>query len=184
MGCGPSASRRRGNQRSLAAAGVAVALGVEFADELADGTKGAAMPLIRGDLHLSYAQIGLLIAVPLLVGSLIELPLGLVAGYGRRRRMLVLAGGLVVVAALAAIAAAVSFWTLLIALTLFFPASGAFVGLTQSSLMDAAPDRQERHMAAWELAGSLGGLTGPLLLAGCLLAGWSWRAAYLLVATL
>src|SRR5258708_30299597 len=165
MGCGPSASRRRGNQRSLAAAGVAVALGVEFADELADGTKGAAMPLIRGDLHLSYAQIGLLIAVPLLVGSLIELPLGLVAGYGRRRRMLVLAGGLVVVAALAAIAAAVSFWTLLIALNLFFPASRAFVRLTQSSLMEAAPYPHGPPPAPVGRCGSPRGPPRPPLLA-------------------
>ena len=68
------------------AASCAVALSVEFADELADGTKGAALPLIRGDLWLSYAQIGLLIGLPLLWGSLLELPLGLVAGQSRRHR--------------------------------------------------------------------------------------------------
>lgn len=140
------------------------------------------MPQIRADLHLGYAQIGLLIAVPLLVGSLLELPLGLVAGHGRRRYRLTLAGGLVLVTALAAIAAAGSFWLLLAALTAFFPASGAFVGLTQSALMDAQPLRREQRMASWNLAGSVGAVAGPLLLAGVVIAGGSWRTAYLVIA--
>jgi FSR family fosmidomycin resistance protein-like MFS transporter len=46
-----------------------VALAVELADELVDGAKGAALPLIRHDLGLSYGQIGLLASVPLLVGG-------------------------------------------------------------------------------------------------------------------
>lgn len=159
-----------------------VALAVEFADELADGTKGAAMPQIRGDLHLSYGQIGLLIAVPLLAGSLLELPLGLIAGHGRRRRRLILTGGLVFVASLGAVAGAGSFWLLLAALTLFFPASGAFVGLTQAALMDAEPSLRQGRMAGWNLAGSAGAVVGPLLLAAVVIAGASWRQAYLLIA--
>jgi len=155
---------------------------VEFADELADGTKGAALPLIRGDLRLSYAQIGLLIGVPLLVGSLLELPLGLVAGHGRRRHRLVLAGGAVVIGSLAAVAAAHSVGVLMLAFIAFFPASGAFVSLTQAALMDAAPGRQQQRMAAWNLAGSAGAVGGPLLLAGVLAAGGGWRSAYLLLA--
>ncbi len=155
---------------------------MEFADELADGTKGAALPLIRGDLQLSYAQIGLLIGVPLLVGSLLELPLGLVAGHGRRRHRLVLAGGAIFIGSLVAVAAAHSFAVLMLAFIAFFPASGAFVSLTQAALMDAAPGRQQQRMAAWNLAGSAGAVGGPLLLAGVLAAGGGWRPAYLLLA--
>ena len=158
------------------------ALAIEFVDELADGTKGAALPLIRADLGLSYAQIGLLISVPLLVGSLIELPLGLVAGQGRTRHRLVLAGGMVVAASLAAVAAAHSVTVLLVAFVAFFPASGAFVSLTQAALMDAAPGRHQQRMAAWNLAGSAGAVGGPLLLAGVLAVGGGWRMAYLLLA--
>ncbi len=143
-----------------------MALGVEFADELADGAKAAALPLIRGDLHLGYPQLGLLIAVPLLVGGLVELPLGLVAGGGARRNRFVLTGGVVFAASLAAVAAARTFPVLLVALVVFFPASGAFVSLTQAALMDAGPARQRQHMAAWNLAGSCGDVCGPLLLAG------------------
>lgn len=159
-----------------------MALCVEFADELADGTKGAALPLISGDLHLSYGQVGLLIGLPLLVGGLIELPLGLVAGQGRRRHRLVLAGGAVVMASLAAVAFARSFAVLALAFVAFFPASGAFVSLTESALMDAAPGRRQQRMAAWNLAGSAGALAGPLLLAVVLAADGNWRVGYLVLA--
>jgi FSR family fosmidomycin resistance protein-like MFS transporter len=142
------------------------------------------LPLIRGALALSYGQLGLLIAVPLLVGSLLELPLGLLAGTGRRRQRLVLAGGVIFIGSVAAVAGARSFWVLLLALVAFFPASGAFVSLTQSALMDADSRAQQRHMAAWNLAGSAGAVTGPLLLAVVLLAGGGWRDSYLLLAAL
>jgi len=49
-------------------------------DEFVDGAKGAALPLIRHDLGLSYDQVGLLASVPLLVGGFLELPLGVLAG--------------------------------------------------------------------------------------------------------
>ncbi len=161
---------------------LATALAIEALDELADGTQDAAFPLIRSDLHLSYSQIGLLIAAPLLIGGLLELPFGLVAGSGRRRHRLVLAGGVLLAGSLAAVAAANTFWLLLAALVAFFPASGAFVGLTQAALMDADPGRQQQRMAAWNLAGSAGAVAGPLLVAAVLAAGGSWRGAYLLMA--
>jgi len=133
-------------------------------------------------LHLSYAQIGLLIAVPLVAGSLIELPLGLVAGQGQRRQRLVLIGGAALIGSLAAVAFANSYIVLMLAFIAFFPASGAFVSLTQAALVDAAPGRQQQRMAAWNLAGSLGAVIGPLLLAGVLALGGGWRPAYLALA--
>jgi hypothetical protein len=39
--------------------------------------------LIRADLGLSYGQIGLLAAAPLLLGSIMELPLGVLDGRGQ-----------------------------------------------------------------------------------------------------
>ena len=167
---------------AVSAAVLAAALAVELIDELVDGTKGAALPLMRHDLGLSYTQLGLLASVPVLLGSLAELPMGLLAGHGRRQRIAVLAGGGLFAAALAATALSSSFAGLLIASTVFFPASGAFVGLTQSGLMAADPARQEQHMARWNLAGSAGAVTGPLLLIAVLAAGGTWRVAYLLLA--
>jgi FSR family fosmidomycin resistance protein-like MFS transporter len=161
---------------------LAAALAVELVDELVDGTKGAAFPLIRHDLTLSYGQLGLLASVPLLLGSLLELPLGVLAGHGRRQRIAVLAGGVAFIGSLIAAAAAHSFAALLIAFVAFFPASGAFVSLTQSGLMDADPARQEQHMARWNLAGSTGAVAGPVLLIAVLAGRGGWRAAYLVLA--
>jgi MFS transporter, FSR family, fosmidomycin resistance protein len=164
-----------------ALAGLLAALAVEFADELVDGTKSAAMPLIRHDLSLSYVQVGLLAAVPLLLGSLLELPVGVLSGTGRRRGLVILAGGVVFVAAVLGVALAHSFLVLLAALVVFFPASGAFVSLTQSALLDADPPRRAQLMARWTLAGSAGDVAGPILVAAVLAAGGSWRLAFALV---
>jgi FSR family fosmidomycin resistance protein-like MFS transporter len=112
-----------------------VALVVEFADELADGLKGAALPGIEQSLGLSYGQLGLLAALPLLVGGLLELPVGLV----RNRRLMMLGGGVVFAGSLVAVAFARNLPELMAAFIVFFPASGAFVSLTQASLMDADP---------------------------------------------
>ena len=158
------------------------ALAVVLVDELVDGTKSAALPLMRQGLRLTYGQLGLLASVPIVLGSLLELPLGVLAGHGRRRRLAVLGGGVAFILALVAVAAATSFTALLIAFVLFFPASGAFVSLTQSGLMDADPGRREQHMARWELAGSVGSVTGPVLLVAVLAIGGSWRLAYLVLA--
>lgn len=159
------------------------ALAVVFVDELADGTRSAAFPLLQHGLGLTYAQVGLLVSVPLVLGSLLELPTGILAGQGTGRRRTVLAGGLVFVASLAAAAGAGSFAWLLAVFVVFFPASGAFVTLTQAGLMDAAPARRAQHLARWTLAGSAGAVAGPLLLAGVAAAGGDWRAAYLVLAT-
>ena len=158
------------------------ALGAEFADELVDGTKSAALPLIRAGLGLSYGQIGLLAAVPLIAGSLIELPMGILAGSGRRRHWTVLAGGLAFIASLLLAAAASTFAALLAAFVLFFPASGAFVALTEAEQLDAAPERRAQFMARWTLAGALGAVAGPLLLAAVVAVGGTWRTAYVVTA--
>jgi MFS transporter, FSR family, fosmidomycin resistance protein len=96
----------------------------------------------------------------------------------------VLGGGIVFILSLLAVAGARSFAVLLCAFTAFYPASGAFVSLTQATLMDAWPDRQARVMTRWDLAGSAGAVAGPLLLFAVLAAGGGWRDAYLVLAGL
>ena len=122
--------------------------------------------------------------MPLLAGGLLELPLGVLAGEGKRRRLAVLAGGIVFVLTLLGIASARSFAVLLCAFVAFYPASGAFVSLTQAELMDTWPDRHAQVMARWELAGSIGAVAGPLLLTAVLASGGGWRDAYLVLAVL
>lgn len=145
------------------------------------GLQDSALPLIRADLGLGYAAIGLLLSFPAFAANLIEMPIGLAAD-GPRRRRLVIAGGLLFTGALLAISAAPTFVVLLLALTVLYPASGAFVFLSQADLMDCAPDRREQNMARWNLAGSIGALAGPGLLTLAVLAGPGWRGAYAVTA--
>lgn len=179
---GAWSTRARARLARPGMAALLAALAVELVDELVDGTKGATLPLIRHDLALNYVQVGLLTAIPLIAGSLLELPLGVLSGSGPRRRRFILGGGLAFVAAVLAAGLARSFGVLVIALTAFFPASGAFVSLTQAALMDAAPERRPQHMARWTLAGSAGAVAGPLLAAAVLAAGGTWRLAFVIVA--
>ena len=83
---------------------------------------------------------------------------------------------------LLAVASARSFAVLLAAFVAFYPASGAFVSLTQAEIMDARPDRQAQVMARWDLAGAAGAVAGPLLLTAVLASGGGWRAGYLVLA--
>jgi MFS transporter, FSR family, fosmidomycin resistance protein len=159
--------------------GLFAALAVEFVDELFDGTKSAALPLVKHGLSLSYVQIGLLSAVPLIAGSLLELPVGVISGTGTRRWRFILAGGLVFIGSVLAAGLAPEFAALLVALTIFFPASGTFVSLSQSALIESAAGRQAQQMARWTLAGSAGAVAGPLLVAAVLAAHGSWRLAFI-----
>jgi MFS transporter, FSR family, fosmidomycin resistance protein len=108
--------------------------------------------------------------------------MGVLAGQGRRRRLVILGGGIVFVLTLIAVASARSFIVLLAAFVAFYPASGAFVSLTQAEIMDTWPERQAQVMARWDLAGAAGAVAGPLLLTAVLASGGSWRACYLVLA--
>jgi FSR family fosmidomycin resistance protein-like MFS transporter len=115
------------------------------------------------------------------VGNVAEPFLG-VAGDTPRRRSLILYGGGVFAAAVALAAIAAGFWLFVAALVIAYTASTAFVSLSQASLMDLQPDARELNMARWTLAGSVGVVGGPLLLAGAVAAGAGWRGALLVPA--
>ncbi|HET7855280.1 MAG TPA: MFS transporter [Gaiellaceae bacterium] len=147
------------------------------------GVREAAWPLLRSDLGLTYAEIGLLLALPNVIAAFVEPGFGLLADT-RRRRALVLGGGVAYAAALTLVAAAWGFVPLFLALTVLAPSSGAFVGLSQATLMDLGGDGPERGMARWVAAGSVGVVAGPLLLAGTLAAGLGWRETFAALAAL
>jgi FSR family fosmidomycin resistance protein-like MFS transporter len=147
------------------------------------GAREAAWPLVRADLALSYTEIGLLLSVPSLVSLVVEPVLGVVA-VTWRRRVLVLTGGGFFAAALALAAGAPSFSVLLVAFSVLYPASGAFVSLSQASLMDLEPARREHNMARWTFAGAIGAVAGPLLLATFAWVGLGWRELFLAFAAL
>ncbi|MBD2020312.1 MFS transporter [Leptolyngbya sp. FACHB-36] len=156
---------------------------IELLDELVDGVRGAAWPLIRNDLHLSYVQVGMLLTIPNTIASLIEPILGIWGDVGQRRQ-LILGGGVAFAIALLMISLSQDFAWFLTGFVLFYPASGSFVSLSQATLMDIDPTRHEQNMARWSLAGSLGNVIGPLILAGTIALHQSWRGAFFILALL
>lgn len=171
----PNSSRKQFSPWKQLASLSFLFLFIEFFDELNYAIGGAALPSIRNDLGLTYAQVGLLLGLPHLLGSFIE-PLLMLLGDTPLRKRLVAGGGLTVMFSLLLMATSQSFPTLLAAVILGFPASGAFVTLSQATLIDLNPGREPHMMARWTLFGSIGNLIGPLILAAgfSLQLGWRW----------
>jgi len=125
---------------------------IEFFDELNYGIGNAALPAIRADLGLSYVQIGLLLGLPGIINAVIE-PVLMLLGDTRYRKQIILAGGIVIALSLVAIATTQSFPVVLLAMVIGYPASGAFVSLSQATLMDLNPGREPQMMARWTVSG-------------------------------
>jgi len=156
---------------------------IEYIDELVFGVGEAAWPLIRDDLHLNYVQIGLALSLPGLIGNFIEPFLFTISDVWKRRAV-ILAGGIFFTLSLFITGVSYSFVLLLLSFILFNPSSGAFVGLSQATLMDADPARRENNMARWTFAGSLGVVMGPILLAAAAWIGFGWRGMFIGLALL
>jgi len=150
---------------------------IEFFDELNYGVGNAALPAIRTDLGISYIQVGLLLGLPGILNTFIE-PVLMLLGDTRFRKHIMLGGGLAIILSLVAIAGTRSFPWVLLGMVIGFPASGAFVSLSQATLMDQNPGREPQMMARWTVAGSVANLIGPLVLAGGFALGFGWRWAY------
>ena len=125
----------------------------------------------------------MLVSVPTFVSSIVEPVLGILSDVWKRR-LLILGGGALFAASALLTAASHSFLPLLIAQMLIFPASGAFVSLSQVALMDAEPTRHEQNMARWTFAGSVGVVLGPLALGAATLMGLSWRELFVIFSLL
>jgi FSR family fosmidomycin resistance protein-like MFS transporter len=172
--------RQSASPRRVSTTLVLALLAVELIDELVFGVRNAAWPMMRADLQLTYEQIGVLLSLPTIVGGLIEPAIGILGDTSRRRALLI--GGGVVFACSAAATALVDGWIpLLIAFAAFNPASGAFVGLSQATLMDLEPERREQNMARWVVAGSLGIAAGTSLVTVLARVNGTWRHAFLVL---
>ena len=162
---------------------VVALLAIEVLDELVFGAREAAWPAIRDELDLNYAEIGLLLTAPTYASAVLEPVFGIL-GDSRWRRAVVVGGGIGTALALAAVAAAPGFVALLVAFAVLFPADGAFVSLSQATLMDLEPERRELNMTRWGIAGGIGAVAGPIGLALFLGGGLGWRELFAVFAAL
>ncbi len=153
---------------------VAALLFIEFLDEFFFGALEAAWPLIRDELSLTYVQVGLLLSVPRVWGGVAGILIGIL-GDVWNRKAIIIGGGALFVASLLVVSTSVSFAMLMAGLLIFNPASGAFVGLSQATLMDHDTSRYEQNMARWTFAGASGVALGALALGGALTLGLGWR---------
>src|SRR5512143_2551569 len=157
---------------------IAVLYGVELLDEVIYGLFGAVLPTIKTELALTYTQVGLLFTLPGLISVLGEPLIGLL-GDTRHRRALVVGGISATAIGLALIAGAQQYLPLLLAQGIMYVASGAYVNLSQATLIDRDPQRAQHTMARWVLLGAVGVTISPLLITAILSAQGSWRAVFL-----
>lgn len=177
----PAVLERPGVRGALTLA--AILLAIELLDELVFSAREAAWPAIRADLDLSYTQIGLLLGLPNIVAAVLEPGFGVLADT-RWRAAVMVGGGIAFGAAMLLAAASPGFVVILVAFSVLYPASGAFVSTAQATLIDASEGRHEHEMARWTFAGSLGVAAGPIVLWSAYFVGVSWRVLFALFAAM
>lgn len=139
------------------------------------------LPRLRDDLALSYTQVGLLFTVPGLISFIGEPLIGLLGDTPHRRSLVV--GGIVATAVgLFLTGIAQTFAPILLAFSILYVASGAYVNLTQGTLIDHNPSRAAQTMARWTLLGWIGVTMAPLGVTGLFFLGYGWRELYLVLA--
>lgn len=153
-------------------------------DELWSGVTVVAAPAVEAFHRVGHAQYALwTFAVPILLASLIEVPIALVSDRMSRRALL--AGGLGVLAlALACCALAEAPWMLALGLSIAGAASGVACGAAQGELVATYPGGTHRAMARWIAFSAAGDALTPPLIAAALWLFGSYRAALWMLAGL
>jgi predicted MFS family arabinose efflux permease len=142
-------------------------------DELIAGFVFIGLPLLRGQLGLTYEQIGLIFSVAALSGIVFEPPLYLLSDRGSKRWW-ILGGLLGLTAAYILAGSANSFVLLMVAFALMYPAVGMAVGLSQAALIDDAPGDGTRLMTRWTMLSSIGDFLSPLAVTAIVAFGLGW----------
>ncbi len=131
-------------------------------------------PIIQVEYHLSYTQIGLIVAIPNAVGGLLQIIFGLLSRYLLRKVMLGL-GNILVGLSTFFTGTITGFWTLMLWNMLSRIAGSAQHPVGSSYLTDRYGRKRHGYALAWHVAGgNIGTLLVPLI-AGPLLGMWGWR---------
>lgn len=143
-------------------------------DELISGVLFIGLPLLRGQLGLTYEQIGLIFSVSAIPGVVFEPPLYLFSDRGSKRWWIL--GGLLSLTCAFVLAGSVSSFVLLIvAFSFISPAGGMAIGLSQAALIDNAPGAGARVMTRWTMLSSIGDFLSPLAVTTIVSFGLGWR---------
>lgn len=158
---------------------VALALfAVPALDELASGVAPASVPELANDLGVgSEFAAGAMLVAYFALALIIEAPL--LAWSERVRVRWFSAVSLFVIALdLAFLAWAPNVVCLLAGLAIYGVACGCATSASEGALVEADPARRERTMTRLMIAGGIGDLLAPLVLAGLAAIGLGWRAGF------
>ncbi len=121
------------------------------------------------------------LAVPLLLAALLEAGIAAISDFVSRRR-LVVAGQCGLLIALLVLGWTRSGWGLALGLTLAGTASGVACGAAQALLVTGHPRGADRAMLVWTTFAAVGDLLTPIVTAGAIALGLSYRGAMVAIA--
>lgn len=136
--------------------------------------------MIRDELSTGYTALSLLIFVGPMVGAMILDPPLLLLADRLRKKTAATAAMLAVAVCLLVAALAPNAWWLAGALAVWASVTGVTNGIAQAAMVDSDPTRREQRLSQWTLAGWIGDLISPVLLAITA----AWRPAMVLAALL
>ncbi len=138
-------------------------------------------PIIQVEYHLSYTQIGLIVAIPNVVGGFLQIACGLLGRYVLRKVMLGI-GSIFVGVSTFFTGTIVGFWSLMVWRMVSQIAGAPQHPVGSSYLTDRYGRKRHGYALAWHVAGgNIGTLAVPLI-AGPLLGIWGWRPVLYLAA--
>jgi MFS transporter, NNP family, nitrate/nitrite transporter len=137
---------------------------------------GAMAPFIRESYHLSPAQQGLMLSIPIFAGALLRFPLGVLAQCIGRKNATLVEMGLITIALLSGFFFVESYGTLL-AMGLLLGIAGASFGVAMSLGSGSFPARHKGLAMGIVGAGNVGTAVS-VLLAPPLAQHYGWHAVY------
>ena len=138
-------------------------------------------PFIQKEYNLSYTQIGLIVAIPNLVGGFLQIVFGLLSRYILRKVMLGV-GSILVGVSTFFTGTITGYWSLMLWSLLSRIAGAPQHPVGSSYLSDRFGRKRHGYALAWHVAGgNIGTLAVPLI-AGPLLGIWGWRPVLYLAA--
>ena len=143
-------------------------------DEMVSGIPVLTLPLARDELHLSYAQVGLIFTIVDLTRLLVNPALEAASDHWSKPR-LVLGGLLGMVLGFALASASPTFGWLLLAFVVMGATNGAAVSIGGNILIDQNPGAAMATTTRWAFLSTIGDLLGPLFVAGTIALQGSWR---------